>query len=398
MIRRDKDPWGDSPGIRLGGLAPTDTGDTPMIALHGLTTVRNPLKIIYKNTISKALGRVGKPVRVLQVSSWREQCGISEYTRTLTEWFPKWIQWDVLNWKDLLSLRYDLGKELDYDIIHFQYEPGLVGDMDLLDRVCREASSRIVFTAHYYDKELERRFRHYAGLVIVHNKSLVIHKNHFYMVQGCPVFDELDRKEFKEMRRLLGIPLDARAIGSFGFLSPWKDIPGVIESLAPYIHIDPELSLVLLHSIHPGMSEYGTQSVGRIFNAIAGHRLGNRVIFLHGFLDKPLINRYLQCCNIGMLYSGQAVSLGSSAVSKEFVAARCPLVVSDTNHYGDLEHGVERVSAGDMMGLIYRTLSTLYDDISLNRLRDGQRQNYESINYRRVALLHAHLYQEVLSS
>jgi hypothetical protein len=247
----------------------------------------------------------------------------------------------------------------------------------------------VVFTKHYYDTTARDTK---ADLVIVHDKRFVLHKNHRFFAQGCPVFSEKDKKA---LRRGIGFPEDAKVICSFGFIMRWKRLEYFIPLLLQHIHPDKDIYVILAHSVHPRDKEYGEDVVQVIESAITGMGLSKRIYSSFSFLDKGKINNLIQASDIGVLYADAANSTGSSAVTKEYVAGRCPIVASEISHYKDLDKGLIYAAPGDARGLIYKTLSMLHSPV-LKKVRKEQEQNYREINYREVGKIHVRLYNELL--
>jgi glycosyltransferase involved in cell wall biosynthesis len=105
----------------------------------------------------------------------------------------------------------------------------------------------------------------------------------------------------------------------------------------------------------------------------------------------------MQASDLGFLWKGTAISRGSSAVSKEYVAGRCPLVACQIPHYSDLWRGIEFVSPDiDIDDFCQKVIETLDDDKKLQSLRQEQEWNYENINYQKIGQWHMRLYNELL--
>jgi len=351
----------------------------------GLTTVKKLHKIIHPRLLRnlKAFGK--RRINIAMVSSWGEQCGIAEYSETLLEHLPAWCNVARVKWEDIKSLQWS-----DVDIVHFQYEPGLCATVPF-DEIYQGLTSKRVITTHFYDSRIKGLK---ADLTIVHNKSNVVIKNHYHIVQGCPVYPEKDKQK---LRYILGIPSDALVIASFGFIMGWKHIADMLTGLIPYIALDSRVFLVALHAPHPRAEELGRQVIRAVDGSILLNNLKSRSIVRWEFLSKEEINEYLQASDIGILYAPDGNSQGSSATTKEYVAGRCPVVASQINHYDDLSGGMGFVPPGDIKALVYKTLATLTDKKTLGTLHDEQCKNYNEINYKRVAWKHGQLYREVLN-
>jgi len=353
--------------------------------LLGLTTVKKPHKIIHPRLLRrlKAFGK--RRITIAMVSSWGEQCGIAEYSETLLEHLPPWCDVQRIKWGDIQSLEWR-----DADIVHFQYEPGLCINVPF-EEIYQGVTAKRVITTHFYD-ECIKRIK--ADLTIVHNRANVIAKNHYYLVQGCPVYPEKDKQK---LRYTLGIPIDALVIVSFGFIMGWKHIDEMLTGLMPYIALDSRLYLIALHAPHPRAEDLGRRVIAVVDSSVLLSNLKPRSIVRWEFLSKEEINEYLQAADIGILFAPDGNSQGSSATTKEYVAGRCPIVASKINHYDDLKGGMVFVPPGDVKALVYQTLATLTDGKTLGRLHNEQRNNYKEINYKRVACKHGQLYREVLN-
>lgn len=332
---------------------------------------------------AKALAKPLSPVKVCMLSS-SGRCGIAEYTATLMEHLPGWVN----------RVRVDtFGAVSDKaDLLHIQYEPGLWPDKGALDATFRHFPGKKVITAHYYDEWLKKHAKLF-DLIIVHDERFGYRKNHRYIVQGCPVYPPKGKLELKSRFGVSG----KIVLASFGFYMDWKKLEIMFEHLAPYLSLNPNLHLFWLHSIHPKAEGYGRNARSRVNMMIRRCGIDSRVTVSDDFLSNDAINDYLQAADLGFLWSSLADSTGSSAVSKQYVAARCPLIVSDISHYRDLDYGVVRVSpAATIQEFIYRMLALAVDTEQLQFLQAGQSHNYSLINYERVSKMHAGIYWELV--
>ena len=366
--------------LRCAGLYSVYQDSEVITDLYGIKAL-SVKKVLDSLTPAKRKSRRFKNLKIVLLSSWKVKCGIAEYTRALTDYLE--CDTEVVDTP---------GDVPDGSVLHIQYEPGLFTDKTGLDKLIENWQNPKFITAHYYDDWLQKN-RSKFDKVIVHDARYRNILNHEYLVQGCPVFPEMDRDK---LRGELGIGLDKTVLASFGFYMPWKNLDKVFEALASYVSLNRNLHLLWLHSVHPQASQYGQKLGMKVRELVRLHRIDENVTISQGFMQKESINMHLQSADLGFLWSSQDVPTGSSAVSKEFVSARCPLIVTDMSHYADLERGVKRVDFGTPIHpFLYKVLALADDKIELIQLRKEQKDNYNELNYKQIALKHQRWYDSV---
>lgn len=335
----------------------------------------NPRHLI---SIYERLKRPFSPIRIHMIAP-TGKCGIAEYTKSLIEQMPQWVQF--------------VDSEI-CDIIHLQYEPGLFPDREIILKWAKQPNPIKVITAHYYDDWLKAHANLFDW-IIVHARRFAGKKKHQFLTQGCPVFPKKDKLELRQKLHLQ-LEDNSRILASFGFYMDWKRLDYVFENLAPYLALNPKIHLLWLHSIHPKAEILGKNIHSHINHLIAIHRIENQITYPAEYLSKAAINDYLQAADIGFLWSESVDSAGSSASSKEFVSGRCPLVVSDISHYQDLERGIVRVSIDRSIHEFFYQVLNLAFSKQLKRLRHEQEENYKLLNYKHIADIHAGWYWELI--
>jgi len=322
------------------------------------------------------------------ISSWDVACGIAEYTKELIKWMDK---------IEVVPLIHIGSFDIDaYDVIHLQYEPSFFKDAQMglweLIRRWKNAKKKVVITAHFYDTWLQEVLAGLCDRVIVHDGRFSDIQNHDYIIQGCPVFDEV--KNIKELRREFQLPLDKKILTGFGFIMGWKQLDYVYEHLLPHVKKH-NIFVQILHS-HHSMDTAEGERVSKVIKKLRKkYRLQNDTYISHKFLSKEEINHRLQVSDLGFLWKGLAESKGSSAVTKEYIAGRCPLVACQISHYSDLFRGIKFVSPSVEIDEFCATVITAINSKELIKLKEGQRLNYEQLNYQIIGQWHMQLYNEL---
>lgn len=333
------------------------------------------------------------------VSPINERCGVAEYSRLLKNQLEirSEIKVELISYKKLSSIA-----DLKSSLLHIQYVPGLFPDKELFRRTVMNYPHKIIITAHHFDSFL-KSIRDDVDYFIVHDKeyqrlttsdddSITIQE---FLVQGCPVFEEIDNK--KELRKELGIPFFAKVMCSYGFIMKWKRLDYVLQSFAPYLALNRDLFIIMLHSYHEHDEEEGIRVEKELERIINYYNIDSQCVINHTFLDKEVINKYIQASDIGILFSFDAIgSHGSSAVMKEYISGRCPVIASDIPHYGDVNINLNaKIPAGDITSFIYRTLDMLYNTDELGLWKRTMRRLYEEHNYDEFAKKHIEIYNQL---
>lgn len=359
----------ERPGVRLSDHSVTPLPLTPRTALRK-TENRN--------------------ITVLMVSSWNVPCGIAEYTKTLIENMEQFACDVTVLPNDKLS-----ACAVKFDIVHIQYEPGLFLPFKdkFFDFLVSCKKNKIIATTHHYDEWFEKVIEPLCDFVIVHSRDISESPKRKYFIQGCPVFLEQDKTPLREKYNL---PQDAKILASFGFIMFWKNIIESFACLAPIIKQDKNIYLQLLHAKHPKAMNLGYTTEQSITETIKYHGIEEQVFVSHDFLSKKEINERLQASDLGFI-AGKADSKGSSASNKEFIAARCPLILFKCSHFGDLEKGILFVEDDSIHHFTSVLLETLYNEKKLTLLKQEQKDNYEELNYEKIAEKHYEIYQTLLN-
>ncbi len=327
------------------------------------------------------------------ISPIDEKCGVSEYTSSLKQSILRLsdYQVDVISNRGYHKALYNEDRPI-HDLVHYQYVPGLYSNRELFRRIIIDYPNPVIITAHHFDKFLES-LQDNVDKIIVHDQIYSNAPKIIYLTQGCPVFDEIDNK--KALRKELDIPSYVKVICSFGFMMRWRRLDYVLQSFAPYLALNRDLFIVMLHSYHEHDEEEGIRVEKEFERIIYDHNIDNQCVIKHAFLSKEVINQYIQISDIGILFAFDKIdSHGSSAAMKEYISGRCPVIVSDIPHYSDLNINHDaKIPAGDMTSFIYRTLDILYNADELNSWKHVMRRLYNEFNYDEFAKKHIEIYE-----
>jgi len=134
----------------------------------------------------------------------------------------------------------------------------------------------------------------------------------------------------------------------------------------------------LLTSHHASNSET-LQVEESIKNIISTNHLENKVIHITQYVSQQELNERLFMSDLGFLWSGIETE-SSSASLKEFVAARLPLIKTNSNHYHDINIGCITVSK-DMDIFVAKVMEIYNNRAILDGLKADMEDMYNKLNY-----------------
>jgi len=320
-------------------------------------------------------------------SSPQTQCGIAEYSRDLD------VQLRAVG----VNVRQHTLAELDVlrnvqpgTVLLLHVEPSLLPtdfDNALATAISRGAYVGVCF--HYLDEVLYRRFANRSHAMIAHRNYGISDPLLHEVPLGCPVYDAPSDSRRRQLREQLGLPVDATIVTTVGFLSPWKKIPEVSLQLLAQM---PDQSRMFLQLVCP--AHFSGESRGEVEKLQQVHSLhAHRSYWASSFVPVSELLDRVAASDLGFVY--HQVNTGScSAATKPFVSARCPVVVTSSNHASDVA-GAYRVPNFDVGSFAQTVLDVARDPRMLQDLRSRMQADYERLNMNRVAQMYVDVYRKI---
>lgn len=317
-------------------------------------------------------------MRVVELSTFHEQCGIATYSEALVAALrAEGARVDVLAprlalgspargeqplrvWdKRRASLRqaFRAFREIrrrDADVVHLQVSLGLVSSRFVLalSRACRCAGIPLVATLH------ERRgggfvrdLRLARMLLALEGAALVVH-NHAHAAElerrtahviphGIP---EPAPRELAEAKRALGLDPTTAVVAHFGFIHPDKGIDAVLHAVAELRQRrGMELHYLVCGGTFP--SATSRRYLERLRRTASELGIGPHVTIRGEFLDEASLSRQLGAADLVLLnYRTGRAQATSGAVRHAFTAGR-PIAVSRAPVFDDVRDAVLTLDA-----------------------------------------------------
>lgn len=336
-------------------------------------------------------------LRVGYSSTWKVSCGIAVYTEHLFNAL-KHKGVTVFVYPNTLSVG-ELLYRIDKDRIHvlnIQYEPSItynLSNMIMLFNELKKRKIKIVLTFHSESDHTEKLIS-LADEAIFHKVPTRVPANFMNKINiikmGVPVFEPSSNKE--SLRELYGIDSKAIVLTTTGFMFTWKQHTSILEALVPLLQSNKNLHVQLLtafNSVNPKECELEERNIQNVVNM---NKLQTQVTHLTSFLPQQELSERLYMSDIGYLWGGLSTT-SSSAASKEFISARLPLVVTESNHYHDLSSGIIRTPI-DKNEFVNNIIALINDSEKLERLKEQQELNYKNLNNNNIIFKHIRVFKK----
>jgi len=301
-----------------------------------------------------------------------ERCGVTEYGKILDEGFrllgcePK-----LTNYKSLGSVAPRKG-----DVLLVHFEDGLLL-RDTLYHLCRirNGGTKVVLCCHYFDGATTMRYGGMADHFVLHRPypGAGDDRRASVIPHACPEYNVPDHASLRER---YGVPQGATVYTTFGFLVPWKRLPEQIWSLADGL---PERGFIQVLTSHhfSGKNESEEREIKSILAP-----LKDRSFFTTDFLDQRTISDRLALSDLGFVFHPHHTG-SVSGVTKQFVSAQCPVVMTHSSHSSDLREGVVRVQSFYVAQFVKAVLAV--DDSTIESLRAGMAREYDRLKSTAIA-------------
>lgn len=404
VTKPDDAPWMASGGRRdpIEFCAGLCEWEGKFVLSYGIGDKSSYLAIVDPETVREMLAKpsisVADTRRVFVVHSPNERCGVREYGLQLDRVFVEDPR-VALTSSTFHNLPTTVQTLSAGDVLFVHFEPSLVPNT--LKQSLADAKSRgatIVFCCHWFENAVSVNYEGLVDTFVVHRsydgdggKRALIHL-------GCPTYEPAETRD--AIRERLGMPKYKTVVTTLGFLSTWKKFPEVTEAfLAAMSERKNEDVMLYIQTPWPFRGEYGaTYEEGRMKNVLARYpELVSRVHFSTTFLSERDLLDLVHASDLGFVY--HATDTGSvSAAAKQYVSARCPVVVTASNHVSDLMAGVERVATNDANIFVEEVLRVAVDPVRREVLRAEMASEYERINMRQVGKEYIDLFMNPLSA
>lgn len=307
---------------------------------------------------------------LLVLGSPHKQCGIREYGEALNMQFEGLgARVRAARLQDLSLLRSTKGNVL----VHV--EPSLLPPD--FDRAAKEASkngAHIVLCFHAFTETVFRRLGDIVSAMVVHRSYGVQHPKLRHIPLGCPIYEPTG--SVRELRVRYNLPAKATIITTFGFLAAWKRFP---ETAAEFLkQLEPETGIFLQMLCSPHFIRY-VEGERRLQEVVKDSPI---VQLQTVFLPQVELTERLYASDLGFVFHGE--NTGSvSAATKQFVTARCPLVVTSSNHAEDML-GASKAPVG-LKAFARQVIDIAKSPRDLLKLKRASESEYRRLNMKNVA-------------
>jgi hypothetical protein len=317
--------------------------------------------------------------------SHQQRCGVKEYGLALDKSLAR--HGAIVHPCSYENFGDGVGAAAPNSVLLVHYEPSLVTPWFLSTylRVAKDKGIKTVLCCHLYEHS-----HTFAGLVdryVLHRSYPMRHPESTIIPLGCPVYEpSTDREALRS-----AYPSGSTVLTTIGFLTQWKRLPEIATALLAAMRPHPQLFLHM-HTPKPYYTDAivlgEEERLQRIFQGQPNVRFSTE------FLQDIRTLDLAYAADVGFLYhpiNTQSVS----AATKQFVAARRPLVVTSSTHAWDLKKGVEVVDGFDVWMFAHKIVSLALDTEKRAALEKSMQLEYERLNMDTVAKQYIDLFRSL---
>jgi len=320
-----------------------------------------------------------KDNRLVVCHSDRDRCGVREYGMALDAPLANEVHLAQATFTNI-----GIAGSLDEgDAVLVHYEGGLVphGFYDAVAYLSRRGV-RIVFCCHNFSAYVFASWRSVVDTFVVHRDYGLADKQIVTIPLACPSYVPGDRAA---LRAKYGMPDDKIVVATLGFLAPWKRLPEVCDQVLRQAASFPEVFVVAQTPIPFAGDPSGLAPVmQRVF---AGRWNGKLSM---DFLPSADLLDFAYAADVGFVF--HPIHTGSvSAATKPFMAARRPLVVTESNHSSDVQGGCVRVASFDPAVFARTVIETALSEPTRLTLESAAQAEYEKMHMGVIAKAYADL-------
>jgi hypothetical protein len=311
-------------------------------------------------------------MRIVVCHSSFVQCGIRQYGEQLDRELMLRVETPSFTYGELASL---VATTRPGDVVLFHFEPSLLDPAFATTlEALRRKSVKTALVCHWFNEGV---LSYGADLFIVHRDYKIADPRVQIIPLGCPVY-EISNERREALRAAKGWSQKTVAT-TVGFLSGWKQTADVAVEMLKAIR-DPR---VLIY-VHGSRLWGGDASPGESALKTLERRSGGRMVFCSDYLLEEDLLDLAAASDVGFIYHGVDTN-SVSAATKQFVSARCPLVVTSSTHASDLKKGVSRVPNKDVFPFCREVARVAGDATLRGRLKTEMEEVYGEINLEVVA-------------
>ena len=292
-----------------------------------------------------------KPLlRIAYWSTYAIECGIAMYTKHQVDalrrqGYTTFIYNHSLRGQDLVT-RIIQDK---VQVLNVQYEPKIMPPLRELLQIIEHIKARkvkVIVTVHEETSAIPILLEA-VDRVIYHKKPTLINpgKKMSILPMGVPPIAGASPQRLGKglLRKKYGFSEKDIIITTVGFMLPYKRQAELLELLVPLLKRNPHYRVQMLTSFTRRAVQECTWVHSRIEEVIKKYKLNDNVVHITSFLPQHILLERLALSDLGYLWV-ETDTKSTSASTKEYIAARLPVIIAQSSHFHDMNRGVIRVS------------------------------------------------------
>jgi glycosyltransferase involved in cell wall biosynthesis len=330
-------------------------------------------------------------VKIAMVTSYNVRCGIADYSKNLAIPLSKFVEVYIVRLPRFGMKTAEIFENIaenipEVDLIHIQHEYGLFEFFEKnFYSIAKKKGKPIITTMHavgFWDKD--PIIATYSDKIIVHNKycfnKLGFPDKTVIIPHGVNINNPIGKNE---ARKELGIPLNAKIVGFFGFISNYKGLETLIEAVSKI----PDVFLLIAGGWH---LEKETDYIINIKN-FASNMLPNRHFFL-GYVKNEDLAKVFGAMDIIVYPARYATESGALLTALSYGKA---VIASDIPPFKEKEGAL--MTFKDTDDLVNKIEFLLNNEKEIEKLEKNAKEYVSNITWDKIAEKHLYLYKSILN-
>ncbi len=244
----------------------------------------------------------------------------------------------------------------------------------------------VIITLHEERKETVSLFKKASAIIFYYQpkyyNELIPNKHFVFDLPACPFSPSCSKSE---LRKKYNYNDEDFILTTCGTAYREKKIPEIIEAMTPFLKINPHIKLQLIISPHKTLP-FSKEEMNKINELVENSDVKEQIFLAGKYTPTDEYFERLHLSNLGFAwYDGSLTS--SSAVEKDFISARLPLIANDSPHFHlDNGNGLIKVN-GDMNEFLDTLYLTIKDSRLLHELSIKMGENYIKNNYGEICIV-----------
>lgn len=334
------------------------------------------------------------------IPTWGKVCGVAYYTKQLIEH----TETELIHFKIYQDITGDFLSTIkrdSIDIVHFQHEPVLYNFNTLHHLVAKLNHLKIpvITTFHsLYPGTVSQNLlisRMSSKVIVLSEKMERLYIQYgcapeklLVMPIGCRTVPIDPKEQTKKLFNINGNP----CVGFFGFPFPHKGIVNLIHALNSLKACFPDIKGYFF-ATYPNFLDQRRDPFQKALQSVFDQN--SHLIWVKEFLPEPALVNALHCMDVNILPYAAVNCYGMSSAAKMLLAAKRPVVTTDTVFFSDLRDEVYKMPDASVDTIVKSIRLVLTDNALQEQLISNGNNYLQNYSWDRMGSSYGEFYAKV---